>query len=123
MNVGRRKPSEYIQDMLDICRKVGRYTAGMTEAEFFTNTLVQDAVIRNLEVLGEAAKQLLDVCPDAQARFPSIPFGEMYVTRNRLIHGYSSIRLMMLWEVASRDIPPVQASLEATIAAWPHDIT
>jgi uncharacterized protein with HEPN domain len=123
MNVGRRNPSEYIQDMLDVCRRIELYISGMTEADFFRHIMAQDAVIRNIEVLGEAAKQLLDVCPDAPTRFPTILFGEMYVTRNPLIHGYSSVRLMMIWEAASRDIPSAKAGLEAALAAWPSDLS
>jgi uncharacterized protein with HEPN domain len=85
--------------------------------------MLQDALVRNIELLGKASKQLLDVLPTAPARFPSIPFDVMYATRNRLIHGYSYLRLLTIWQVADHEIPALRAALEATLAAWPDDLT
>jgi len=104
MNVGRRKPSEYVEDMILCCTKIERYVNGRSQDEFFADTMLQDAILRNIEVLGEAAKQMLDVCPDAKTRFPGIPFDQMYVTRNRLIHGYTSIRPLAIWQYGKRPI-------------------
>ena len=83
----------------------------------------QDAIIRNIEILGEASHQLLDVLPDAQDRFPSIPFAVMYVTRNRILHGYASTKPQVIYEVATREIPDVRSAVETTLANWPSDVT
>jgi uncharacterized protein with HEPN domain len=112
-----------MKDMLDVCQQIQTYTAGLTLDEFVANRMVQDAVVRNIEILGEAAKQLLEVLPDAVQRFPSIPFRDMYVTRNRLIHGYDSLVLETVWEVAMLEIPSVLASVRSILAAWPLDLT
>jgi len=113
---------DYVEHMLDSCKKIQRFIKGKSLDEFFQDDMVQDAVMFNLQVLGEAARQLMFVLPDAHSRFPTIPFNEMYVTRNRLIHGYASIQPRIVWEVAEREIPAVRAALEATLSAWPAEL-
>ena len=82
----------------------------------------QHAVLRDIEVLGEAAGQFLKLVPEAEARFPSIPFQRAYVTRNRLIHGYSSLRLSTIWEDASVHVPAMKQELSRLLAHWPADL-
>jgi uncharacterized protein with HEPN domain len=74
MTYPRRTAVEYLRDMLDFCQRIEQYTAGMSIDDFLANSLVQDAVTRNVEMIGEAARQLLEVEPDMPTRFPSIPF-------------------------------------------------
>ena len=112
-----------MQDMLDRANRIERYLEGKTEVDFFADLMVQDAGLRNVEVLGEAARQILDALPDASIRFPAVPFRTMYLTRNRLIHGYDSLRLSTVWELASRDIPPLRSALESILSNWPKDLS
>ncbi|HEX5283347.1 MAG TPA: HepT-like ribonuclease domain-containing protein [Bryocella sp.] len=81
----------YIQDLLDACERVARYNEGKTREAFLADTILQDATVRNLEILGEASRQLRDVLPDAYERFPAIPFTKMYALRNNLAHGYLTV--------------------------------
>jgi uncharacterized protein with HEPN domain len=73
-------------------------------------------VIRNFEILGEAAKSLLSAIPDASTKFPGIPFAAIYGMRNQLSHGYFAIDLDVVWKVVERDIPSLREELKAAIA-------
>lgn len=123
MNRHRFRARDYVEHMLDACIQIQTYIAGKTEADFLSDGLLQDGVVRRLEILGEASRQLRDVLPDAEARFPSIPFRTMYATRNQLIHGYIFVNYGVIWGVAHDEIPPMRASLEAILASWPSDLT
>jgi uncharacterized protein with HEPN domain len=68
------RAKDYLLHMLEAADRILEYTAGVTEEAFFSNQMLQDAVVRNIEIIGEAANNLLQVGPDFAARYPSIPF-------------------------------------------------
>jgi uncharacterized protein with HEPN domain len=117
MTYPRRTAIEYLQDILGFCERIEQYTAGLTLDDFLHNQMVQDAVTRNVEIIGEAARQLLEVEPDMPTRFPSIPFRALYGMRNRLIHGYSSMRLNTVFQVAKGDVPALREAVTAALTA------
>lgn len=114
---------DYLRHMVDASKRIELYVDGRKLEDFLSESLVQDAVLRNLEVLGEAARSFLAAVPDAAARFPSVPWRLMYVTRNRIIHGYVDINLKTIWEVATSEVSEVRAEFEAILAAWPNDLS
>ena len=67
--------------------------------------MVLDAVIRNIEIIGEAANNLIEVEPEISGRYPSIPFAQIYGMRNRVAHGYFSVSHSMIWDSVQVDIP------------------
>jgi uncharacterized protein with HEPN domain len=77
MTAPRRTAKAYVSDLTQFSTRILQYVQGKNLDDFLNDTLLQDALIRNLELLGEASKQLLDVLPNAKARFPSIPFNIM----------------------------------------------
>lgn len=99
--------------------RIEEFTFGKTEQEFLSDVLCQFAVIRAIELLGEAAKQLMEVAPDAQSRFPSLPIREMYATRNRLIHGYATVLPQTVWEIVTMQVPPLQEKLRSLLTSLP----
>ena len=122
MSWPRRKPIQYLDDMLDCCDAIVEFTKGVTEDHFYATRLLRDAIIRNVEVLGEAARQWTEVMQDAPERFPGIPFRIMYLTRNRLIHGYDSVKPLIVWEVATREVPFLRTALIEARATWPAEL-
>ena len=74
--------------MLEATDRVFQYTANVSEEEFSASPMLQDAVIRNIEIIGEAAKNLLQAGPEFAVKYPSIPFAQIYGMRNRVSHGY-----------------------------------
>jgi uncharacterized protein with HEPN domain len=95
--------------MLDIIGKIGQYTSGMSYQEFLQDSRTQDAVVRNLEVLGEAARR---IPPDIQEGYPEIPWAQIVGLRNRLIHGYFLVDYGILREIVQNELSPLRRRLE-----------
>lgn len=97
--------SDYLTHIVKAIERIERHTASVDEIEFLRNDLIQDAVIRNLEVVGEAANNILKVDPAFAAAHPEVPWEVMYAMRNRLSHGYDKIDLDMVWKTICNDLP------------------
>lgn len=104
-----RSDTHWIEDILESIRRTVSYVNGMSQDEFMADTKTQDAVLRNLEVIGEAAKK---VSQTTQDNLPNVPWRLMSRTRDRLIHHYFGVNLDIVWTVASVELPKVQAQLE-----------
>ena len=109
---------DYLGHMLDAVGQIQTYTRGKLAEDFLSDRLLQDGVIRNVEILGEASRNLLTSDPGATAKFPRIPFAAIYAMRNQLSHGYFTIDLDVVWKVIERDIPALRRELEEAIAAF-----
>lgn len=118
MNRHPLRSRDYLLHMFEAVRRVQAYVAGKSEADFLSDSLLQDAVIRNLEVLGEASNNLLKALPEAASMFPAIPFAVMVATRNRLSHGYFLINTLRVWEIVDRDLATLRTELEEAIKTW-----
>jgi len=96
---------DFVSHIIEAADRILRYTRGMSREEFFADSLKQDAVIRNIEIIGEAANNLLETDPGIAARYPSIPFAQIYGMRNRVAHGYFAVSLAMVWDAVEVDVP------------------
>ena len=96
-------------DMLIAARKIQRFAAGMTLAEFHTNEMVQSAVIRELQVIGEAARMVTDL---TRTTCNAINWRAIAGMRNRLVHEYFSVQLDVIWKTVQTDLFPLIAQLE-----------
>jgi hypothetical protein len=97
----------------DITEAVGRilqYTSDMTYSEFSADTRTQDAVVRNLEILVEAVKNLPE---PFKKQYPEVPWRFIAGMRDKLIHHYFGVSLEIAWETARSDIPALQEQLKA----------
>lgn len=92
----------YVDDMISFGERVLAYTAGMDQSAFVANTLVFDATVRNLELIGEAATHVPD---DVRQAHPQVPWRMIIATRNRLIHAYLGIDTDTLWSIVVTDVP------------------
>ena len=97
------------RDIIEACRKIERYTSGMDRSAFEANDLVFDAVVRNLEVIGEAAKKLPS---EARGLGPQVEWRKISGLRDILAHDYFGIDNDILWDVVSKEIPALRAALE-----------
>ena len=93
-----------IEDIIEAIEKIRAYTAEMSLEAFAADSKTVDAVIRNVEIIGEASRHLpRDIC----ARFPEVPWDEMRGIRNVLIHEYFGIDVEVLWETIKSNLPPL----------------
>jgi uncharacterized protein with HEPN domain len=102
---------DYLGHILQAIERVGRYTKDMDEAAFLNNELVQDAVIRNIEIIGEASNNIQRVNPAFAAQHGNVPWLDMYVMRNRVTHGYESVDFEIVWKTIKRDLPRLHAQV------------
>lgn len=97
-----------IDDILEAIDRIRRYTRGLDEAAFCADDRTVDAVVRNLEIIGEAAKK---VPADVARRHSSIPWNRMAEVRNVLVHEYHSVDPAIVWSTIHHDLPPLVGPL------------
>ena len=99
----------YLEDITKCVGKIEVYTKGMTFDEFARNTERQDAVIRRLEIIGEAVKNLPD---EVRAKHPNIPWKQIAGMRDILIHEYAGVSLPRVWKAITDDLPPLKSAAQ-----------
>lgn len=102
--MSERSDRELLADIGESIQRISNYLAGFDYDSFLQDTKTQDAVIRNLEVLGEASKKLSEEFRTSHAR---VPWKNMAGARDRLIHHYFGVNLDVVWQIASVELPKV----------------
>jgi len=102
-----------LRDILEAARLIARYVSNTAEADFRTDTQKQDAVVRRIEIIGEAAVHLNEATRQA---VPELPFRRMRGMRNIVAHDYANVDLKIVWQVATVHVPEVRATLEKFFA-------
>ena len=102
----------YILDIVQAARLVCEFVTGVSRAEFNESMMIQSAVIRQLEIIGEATKRL---SPDARAEIGDLPWQQMAGMRDILIHAYQKVDLNQVWRAATVSAPIVIAKLEPLV--------
>ena len=108
---------DYLEHIQQAINRIQRYLSDIDHAAFLVNEEKQDAVIRNLEVIGEAAGNIRRYFPDFASRYPDLPLNAAYGTRNVLAHGYFKIDLDVLWKTVERDLPLLAARIDEVLQA------
>lgn len=110
------RPDEaFVDDILIAASSIRDYLRGVPRDDFLSkrDAMVQDAVIRQVSIVGEAASKL---SPSFRARYPTIPWIQIIGMRNVVIHQYWEIKLSVVWDAATRDIPELAKKLSAGTA-------
>jgi uncharacterized protein with HEPN domain len=102
----------YIQHILESVEKIQKYTDNKTIDLFLEDTLLQDAIIRNLEIIGEASKK---VDLDFKVKYPTIEWKKMAGMRDKLIHDYIGVDLWAVWGVVEKILPDLKINLKSII--------
>ncbi|MBD2848630.1 DUF86 domain-containing protein [Paenibacillus sp. IB182496] len=98
----------FLEDILDAMNRIQEYIRGVDYDSFLNNGMMIDAVIRNLEVIGEASRNTSD---DIRLRYPEIPWRSMIGLRNILIHEYFGIDESIVWEVITKNLGEMRPHL------------
>jgi uncharacterized protein with HEPN domain len=102
-----------LRDILQAARLIASYLKGTTEADFLANSEKQDAVIRRLEIIGEATAHLTETTRQA---IPELPFRKMRGMRNIVAHDYGNVDLKIVWQIGLAQVPEICATLEKFFA-------
>lgn len=102
-----------LRDVLEAARLIGSYVKDTTETDFLSDKQKQDAVIRRIEIIGEATAHLTD---ETRKVIPKLPFRKMRGMRNIVAHDYANVDLKIVWEVATVHVPEIGAVLEKFFA-------
>src|SRR5437667_11944214 len=106
--MSKRKPSLLLDDIRTSISKIERYIASLNEASFLADEKTIDAVVRNLEIIGEAAKQLP---AELKTRYPAIQWSQIAGLRNRIVHDYAGIDLQLVWQIVTTAIPTLAVQI------------
>ncbi|RKY19587.1 MAG: hypothetical protein DRP63_00345 [Planctomycetota bacterium] len=103
----------FLQDILYCIDKIRKYIGDMSQEEFLKDTKTQDAVVRNLEVIGEAAK---NVPPEVHEKYPNIPWKQIVAMRNRFVHAYFVVDYQIVWQIAVHELPGLCCEIERILS-------
>jgi uncharacterized protein with HEPN domain len=104
-------------DIVLACRRIGRHLAGVDPQVFHGDEKTQDAIIRQIEILGEAAKRLTPAFRDAH---PHLPWKAMAGMRDLLIHQYDQVLIPEVWSTATVDVPAILTAIEPLLPSEPE---
>ena len=112
----KRDDRVYLQHILDSIGKIECYLQGVNESEFVNSDLLQDGVIRQIQIIGEASKR---ISSDFCVRYHHIPWRDMAGMRNKLVHDYFGVDIGMVWITATCDLPELKELITQVISELP----
>lgn len=117
MSRNTQRLADYLTHMLEAIERIDGYTENMGEPAFLENSLVQDAVIRNFEIIGEASHNIQTRYPEFAAAHPELPLAFAYQMRNALAHGYFKVDMIIVWKTIHSELPSLRAQIQAVRAS------
>ena len=106
--MNNKDPVVFVSHILECIEKVEEYTTGKSRQDFLDSTQLQDAVIRRIEIIGEAAR---NIPKSIQEEYPQVRWDEAKGMRNILIHEYFGVDLELTWQVVQRDLPKLKKQM------------
>ena len=110
--MSKRGDFELVSDIYEAIKRINSYLKNTTSEKFYKDNKTQDAVVRNLEIIGEAAK---NISKPLKEKYSDVPWKEMAGIRDRLIHHYFGVNLDIVWSVAREDLPAAAKHIKTII--------
>ncbi len=104
----------YLEDLLLAMTRIAEYIEGLTYMDFKRDYKTADAVIRNFEIIGEAAR---NIPPEVKEKYTEVPWDEMYLLRNKVSHEYFGIDYEIIWDIALNYLPENRKQIENILKA------
>lgn len=108
----KRKQSLYVKDMIEAIERIDKFINNMTFEDFRKDDKTSSAVVRKLEIIGEAAKQITE---DVKDKFPEIPWSSLAKTRDKMIHFYHGIDYEIVWKIIKHYLPQLKPELQKVL--------
>ena len=108
-----RDESLYLEDIKDACKRVCDYTAGLNYEDFVGSHLVFDAVVRNLEIIGEATKNISE---ETRLKYPQVKWRKIAGFRDIVAHNYFGVSDEIVWDVVENEIPPLLEQVKTILS-------
>lgn len=105
----RRRDKDFLGDIEETVQRIASYTKGLTYKKFLLDRKTQDAVVRNFEIIGEAAK---NISRDLRSKHPQIQWKKISGLRDKLIHFYFGIDYKIVWNIARKELPKLSKQIE-----------
>jgi len=111
--MSKREVRLFLSEMLESVEKIERYTAGLSFEDFERQEMVVDAVVRNLEIIGEAAKHIPD---NLREQYQTLEWSRVVGFRNIVIHEYFDVDLEIVWTIATQRLPDLKVVLQQMLS-------
>lgn len=113
-----RNDKLYVFDINQCCEKIESYLQNVTKDDFLKNEMLQDAIVRNIEIIGEASKSLSS---ELKEENPNIPWRDIMRMRDKIVHHYFRLILDVVWQTATEDIPVMKTEIKKILDAFPEE--
>lgn len=110
---------DFLEHIVEAIERIDSYIEDMDEVSFLNDSKTQDAVVRNYEIMGEAARNMERYHADFSADHPEIPWALMYAMRNKVAHGYFQMDYETIWRSIHEDLPPLHEAVRTLLNAMP----
>lgn len=105
----KKDDTVYLMHILDAIDLIEDYIKGMSLNQFLAKSMVHDAVVRQVEIIGEAARNVSDEFKKKQSK---LPWGKMIGIRNKIIHEYFNVNYSIVWDTITEDLPPLKKAIK-----------
>lgn len=116
----QQRLADYLRHIQEAIERIDGYTTDLDEVVFLSTPMVQDAVIRNFEIIGEASNNIARDYPAFAAAHPELPLLAAYEMRNALAHGYFKVDFELVWATIHRDLPGLHHAISRLLVEGPR---
>ena len=110
-----RNDKLFLYDIAECCGKIENYLVGISKDDFLHNQMLQDAIVRNIEIIGEASKNLNE---EVLENNPQIEWRDIKRMRDKIVHHYFRLNLEIVWQTATQDIPKLKPEVERVLESF-----
>ena len=111
----QREEKLFVQDIVIFCEHIAEYTDGVDKEGFLANRMLQDALVRKIEIIGEAVK---NISTQTREKYPNIAWKEIAGMRDKIAHGYFNVDLDIVWKTVTQFIPKLKPEIDKILETY-----